>query len=77
MKIKDTFSQWIPFLEKEAELGNPDAMTILSRMHRHGFGVPKDKKLANHYAELKKNAPPFTLDDDDDSNPWANPSVEV
>jgi hypothetical protein len=52
-------------------------MSLLSRMHRDGLGVPKDKKLANHYAELEANSPPFTLDDDDDSNPWANTAVEV
>ena len=77
MKIKDTFSQWIPFLEEEAELGNPDAMSILSKMHKHGFGAVQDDQLAQHYAELEANSTPFTLDDDDDSNPWANPSVEV
>ena len=77
MNMNDTLNSWLPFLQKEAELGNPDAMSILSRLHRDGIGVPKDKKLANHYAKLEANSPPFTLDDDDDSNPWANPSVEV
>ena len=50
MKIKDTLSQWIPFLEEEAELGNPDAMHILHWMHTHGFGAAKDAKRAQRYA---------------------------
>lgn len=78
MKMNDTLNNWLPFLQKEAELGNPDAMSILSRMHRDGLGVPKDEKLAKHYAEMEKNAPPFELDDDDLSdNPWTGESVDV
>ena len=78
MKMNDTLNNWLPFLQKEAELGNPDAMSILSRMHRDGLGVPKNEKLAKHYAEMEKNAPPFELDDDNlDGNPWAKPSIEV
>ena len=78
MTIKKQLNDWMPFLKREAELGNPDAMSILSRMHRDGLGVPKNEKLAKHYAEMEKNAPPFELDDDDLSdNPWAKPSVDV
>ena len=62
---------------KEAELGNPDAMSILSRMHRHGFGVKKDERTAEHYAEMERNAEPFELPDEDDTNPWAGSAVKV
>ena len=76
--MKDTLRNWLPALKKEAELGNPDAMSTLSRMHRDGFGVPQNKELADHYAEMEKNASPFDLDDDDMSdNPWAGKSVDV
>ena len=77
MKIKDTLNQWLPFLEKEAELGNPDAMSILSRMHRDGFGAEKNQELADHYAEMERNAEPFELPDEEDTNPWAGSVVEV
>ena len=43
MKMKQTFNNWLPFLEKEAELGNPDAMSILSRMHRDGADGKTEK----------------------------------
>ena len=78
MKMKKTLNDWMPFLKKEAELGNPDAMVILSRMHRDGFGAPKNQESADHYAEMEVNADPFDLDDEDmDYNPWAGSSVDV
>lgn len=78
MNMKKQLDDWMPFLKREAELGNPDAMSILSRMHRDGYGAPKNQDLADHYAEMERNADPFDLDDEDLSdNPWANPSVEV
>lgn len=70
MNLNDTLRDWLPALKKEAELGNPDAMAILAAMYRLGNGVKKDDKLAAHYAEMERNAPPFELPDDDDSNPW-------
>ena len=76
MKIKDTFSQWIPFLEEEAELGNPDAMSILSKMHKHGFGAVQDDQLAQRYAEMEANTSPFEPSDDD-RDLWAKPSIKV
>ena len=76
--MKDTLRNWLPALKKEAELGNPDAMSILSRMHRDGFGAETSQELADHYAEMERNADPFDLNDEDMSdNPWAKPSVEV
>ena len=77
MKMKKTLNDWMPFLKKEAELGNPDAMSILSRMHRDGFGVKKDERTAEHYAEMERNAEPFELPDEDDTNPWAGSAVKV
>lgn len=78
MFLKETLNQWLPALKKEAELGNPDAMAILAAMYRDGNGVQKDLKLAAHYAEMERNAPPFDLPDDDDSNPWMQgPTIEV
>ena len=77
MNMNDTLNNWLPFLQKEAELGNPDAMSILSRMHRDGFGAEKSQELADHYDEMEANADPFDLPDDDDSNPWMKPPVEV
>ena len=78
MNMKKQLDDWMPFLKREAELGNPDAMSILSRMHRDGFGAEKSQELADRYAEMERNADPFDLDDEDLSdNPWANPSVEV
>ena len=70
-------NDWLPFLEKEAKLGNPDAMSILSRMYRDGFGVKKDERTAEHYAEMERTVEPFEPPDDDDSNPWAKQAVEV
>ena len=32
--MKDTLTNWLPPLKKEAELGNPDAMGILAMMYR-------------------------------------------
>ena len=77
VKMKKTLNDWLPFLKKEAELGNPDAMSILSRMCRDGFGVKKDERTAEHYAEMERNAEPFELPDEDDTNPWAGSAVEV
>ena len=78
MKMKEQLNDWMPFLKREAELGNPDAMAILSTMHRDGFGAEKNQELADHYDEMEKNADPFNLDDEDLSdNPWAKPSVDV
>ena len=78
MKMKKQLNDWLPFLKKEAELGNPDAMAILSTMHRDGFGAEKSQELADHYDEMERNADPFDLDDDDLSdNPWAGESVDV
>lgn len=78
MNINDTLKDWLPGLKKEAELGNPDAMGILAAMYRDGNGVEKDDKLAQHYAKMESNAPPFDLPDDDDTNPWLQRnSIEV
>ncbi len=79
MNMKDTLSNWLPALIKEAELGNPDAMGILGFMYTEGFGVEKDEAKAQEYFEMERNAPPFTLDDDDQSsNPWMDKTaVEV
>ena len=76
MSMKDTLNDWLPALLKETELGNPDAMGILGWMYQDGFGVEKDDQLAKYYAELERNAPPFEPIDDE-SNPWAKPSIEV
>ena len=78
MGMKKTLNDWMPFLKREAELGNPDAMAILSRMHRDGFGAEKSQELADHYDEMEANADPFNLDDEDLSdNHWAGESVDV
>ena len=78
MKMKKTLNDWMPFLKKEAELGNPDAMSILARMHRDGFGAPKNQELVDYYTEMEKNASPFELDNQDiEANPWAGQSVDV
>ena len=69
--------QWIPYLHKEAELGNPDAMAILSQMYRDGDGIEQDLEKAEHYAEMERNAPPFDLPDYDDTNPRAGKTEEV
>ena len=68
--------EWLPALLKEAELGNPDAMAILSDMYREGDGVEQDLEKAEYYAEMERNAPPFNLPDDDDTNPWNQRKME-
>ena len=68
--------EWLPALLKEAELGNPDAMAILSQMYREGDGVEKDLEKADYYAEMERNAPPFDLPDFDNTNPWINRKTE-
>ena len=78
MKMKEQLNDWMPFLKREAELGNPDAMAILSTMHRDGFGAEKSQELADHYDEMEKNADPFNLDDEDLlDNSWAGESVDL
>ena len=77
ISMKDTLRNWLPALKKEAELGNPDAMGILACMYRDSVGVEKDLTKAEYYAEQERNAPPFELPHDDDTNPWLKPSVEV
>ena len=74
MKMKETLNQWTPYLEKEAELGNTNAMHILHWMHTHEFGATKDPQRAKHYAEMEANKPPFELTKDD---LWTKPPIEV
>jgi TPR repeat protein len=56
MSMKQTLNNWRQFLEKEAELGNPDAMSILSRMHRDGA----DEKTGQREDENFMVAPLFS-----------------
>lgn len=78
MFLKETLNAWLTALKKEAELDNPDAMEILVWMYRNGHGIQRDPQLAKHYVEMQRNAEPFELsDDDDNSNPWMKPSIEV
>ncbi len=47
-----TDTQRLAALLKEAELGNPDTMGILSWMYQKGFGVQKDLEKAKHCFEV-------------------------
>ena len=61
---------------KEAELGNPDAMGILGWMYQEGFGVEKDESKAKHYFDMERNTPPPVLPDDDTpTTPWMEKTV--
>ena len=77
--IDKTLNNWMPFLLKEAELGNPDAMGILGYMYQTGTGgVEKDEAKAQAYFEMERNAPPCAPPDDDASNSWLKKTaVEV
>lgn len=77
MSVKQTLNDWLPFLEKEAKLGNPDAMGILACMYRDGCGVEKDLDKAQELFDKERNASSFDLPDDDDSNPWVGNAVKV
>lgn len=77
MSMKQTLSDWLPALLKEAELGNPDAMGTLGWMYLNGFGVQKDLDKAKHYFDMERNAPPFDLPDDHNKNTWAKTAIEV
>lgn len=69
-EAEQTLADWLPALLKEAELGNPDAMGILAHMYKEGIGVKKDLRESLKYAAMEKNAPPFNLPDNDNTNPW-------
>ena len=42
----------LEYLEKAAQLGNPNSQLLLGRLYANGLDVEKDEKLAFHYCQL-------------------------